>query len=41
MQIKEILAQGMIHRKVAESIGLKGARPVHDLLKWEPKKYRE
>lgn len=37
-QIRQILEQGMSQREVAESLGLKGERPVHDLLKWEQKK---
>ena len=37
-QIKQMLEQGMSQREVAESLGLKGERPVHDLLKRERKK---
>ena len=37
-QIRQILEQGMSQREVAESLGLKGERPVHDLLKRERKK---
>ena len=37
-QIKQMLEQGMSQREVAESLGLKGDRPVHDLLKRERKK---
>ena len=37
-QIRQMLEQGMSQREVAESLGLKGERPVHDLLKRERKK---
>ena len=37
-QIKQMLDQGMSQREVAESLGLKGEQPVHDLLKRERKK---
>ena len=37
-QIKQMLEQGMSQREVAEFIGLKGERPIHDLLKRERKK---
>ena len=37
-QIRQMLEQGMSQREVAESLGLKGDRPVHDSLKWEQKK---
>ena len=37
-QIKQMLEQGMSQREVAQSLGLKGEKPVHDLLKRERKK---
>ena len=37
-QIKEMLAQGMTQKQVEEKLGLKGYRPVHELLKRERKK---
>ena len=37
-QIRQMLEQGMSQREVAECIGLKGERPIHDLLKRERKK---
>ena len=37
-QIKEMLEQGMSHREIEERLGLKGDRPVHQLLKRERKK---
>ena len=37
-EIKEMLESGMSQREVAEKLGLKGERPIHDLLKRERKK---
>ena len=37
-QIKEMLAQGMTQKQVEDKLGLKGYRPVHELLKRERKK---
>ena len=37
-EIKGILEGGMSQREVAEKLGLKGERPIHDLLKRERKK---
>lgn len=37
-EIKEMLESGMSQREVAEKFGLKGERPIHDLLKRERKK---
>lgn len=37
-EIKEMLEGGMSQREVAEKLGLKGERPIHDLLKRERKK---
>lgn len=37
-EIKEMLGGGMSQREVAEKLGLKGERPIHDLLKRERKK---
>ena len=37
-EIKRMLESGMSQREVAERLGLKGDRPIHDLLKRERKK---
>ena len=37
-QIKEMLAQGMTQKQVEDKLGLKGYRPVHELLKRERRK---
>jgi hypothetical protein len=37
-QIKEMLAQGMTQKQVEDTLGLKGYRPVHELLKRERRK---
>ena len=37
-QIKEMLAQGMTQKQVEDKLGLKGYRPVHELLKQKRKK---
>ena len=37
-EIKQMLERGMSQRAVAERLGLKGDRPIHDLLKRERKK---
>ena len=36
--IKELLAQGMSQREIEERLGLKGSRPVHQLLMRENRK---
>ena len=37
-EIKQMLERGMSQRDVAESLGVEGNRPIHDLLKREWKK---
>ncbi len=37
-EIKEMLSQGMTQKQVEDKLGLKGNRPVHELLKRERKK---
>ena len=37
-KIKEMLSQGMTQKQVEDKLGLKGNRPVHELLKRERKK---
>lgn len=40
-EIKEMLAQGMTQKEVAEALGLEGERPIHTLLQRERKKERQ
>ena len=40
-EIKEMLAQGMTQKEVAEALGLEGERPIHTLLQRERKKGRQ
>ena len=37
-EIKEMLGQGMTQKEVEKALGLKGYRPVHELLKRERRK---
>ena len=40
-EIKEMLAQGMTQKEVAEALGLEGERPIHKLLNRERRKERQ
>ena len=40
-EIKEMLAQGMTQKEVAEALGLEGERPIHTLLQRERRKERQ